>query len=79
MPVKHDLYKDLGVTREQVAERSKEDPKLNQLLVGYNEIDAEVLAAESGASGSVSDEQLQKLKAKRLKTKDLITEHLKLA
>lgn len=79
MPVKHDLFQDLGFTKEQVAEHSKTDKKLNQLLVDYNEIDAEVLAAESGASGNVSDEQLLKLKAKRLKVKDLIVQHLQQA
>lgn len=76
MPVKHDLFQDLGFTKEQVAEHSKTDKQLSKLLADYNEIDAEVLAAESGASGGIGDEQLLKLKAKRLKTKDLIVQHL---
>ncbi|MCS3470251.1 uncharacterized protein YdcH (DUF465 family) [Pseudomonas sp. JUb42] len=76
MPVKHDLFKDLGFTREQVAERSKADKKLNQLLVDYDEIDAGVLKAEAGAAGSVSDEQLNRLKEKRLRIKDGIMQHM---
>jgi uncharacterized protein YdcH (DUF465 family) len=76
MPVKHDLFKDLGFTREQVAERSKADKKLNQLLVDYDEIDAGVLKAEAGAAGSVSDEQLNRLKEKRLRIKDVIMQHM---
>ncbi|MFS2161545.1 DUF465 domain-containing protein [Pseudomonas sp. Pseusp122] len=76
MPVKHDLFKDLGFTREQVAQRSKTDRKLNQLLVDYNGIDAEILATEAGAAGSVSDEQLIKLKEKRLRIKDGIMQHM---
>lgn len=76
MPVKHDLFKDLGFTREQVAERSKADKKLHQLLADYNEIDAGVLKAEAGAAGSVSDDQLTRLKEKRLLIKDKIMQHM---
>ena len=72
MPVKHDLYKDLGLTKEQVAERTKTDRKLNQLLSDYGQIDTGVLDAESGSAGSVSDDELKKLKEKRLLIKDEI-------
>lgn len=77
MPVKHDLFQDLGFTKEQVAEHSKTDKQLNHLLQEYNKTDAEVLSAEAGASGSLSDKQLNESKAKRLKIKDQIVQHLK--
>ena len=76
MPVKHDLYKDLGLTKEQVSERSKTDGKLNKLLVEYGQIDTSVLDAESGSAGSVSDDELKKLKEKRLLIKDRIVQRL---
>jgi uncharacterized protein YdcH (DUF465 family) len=76
MPVKHDLYKDLGLTKEQVSERSKTDGKLNKLLVEYGQIDTSVLDAESGSAGSVSDDELKKLKEKRLLIKDKIVQRL---
>ncbi|EPJ90284.1 MULTISPECIES: DUF465 domain-containing protein [Pseudomonas] len=76
MPVKHDLYKDLGLTKEQVAERTKTDRKLNQLLSDYGQIDTGVLDAESGSAGSVSDDELKKLKEKRLLIKDKIVQRL---
>ena len=76
MPVKHDLYKDLGLTKEQVSERSKTDGKLNKLLVEYGQIDTNVLDAESGSAGSVSDDELKKLKEKRLLIKDKIVQRL---
>jgi len=76
MPVKHDLYKDLGLTKEQVAERTKTDRKLNQLLSDYGQIDTGVLDAESGSAGNVSDDELKKLKEKRLLIKDKIVQRL---
>jgi uncharacterized protein YdcH (DUF465 family) len=76
MPVKHDLYKDLGFTREQVAERSKTDGKLSQLLTDYGQIDTDVIDAESGSAGNVSDDNLKKLKEKRLLIKDKIVQRL---
>jgi uncharacterized protein YdcH (DUF465 family) len=76
MPVKHDLYKDLGLTKEQVAERTQNDGKLNKLLSDYRQIDTGVLDAESGSAGNVSDDELKKLKEERLKIKDKIVQRL---
>ena len=76
MPVKHDLYKDLGFSKEQVAERSTSDKKLNQLLSDYGQIDTDVLDAEAGSAGNISDEDLKKLKEKRLLVKDKIVQRL---
>jgi uncharacterized protein YdcH (DUF465 family) len=73
MPVKHDLFMDLDFTREQVTERSKADKKLNQLLSDYSLIDTNVLDAESGAA---DDDELKKLKERRLLIKDKIVQRL---
>lgn len=75
MPVKHDLYADLNLTREQVSERSKADHRLNQLLAEYGQIDADVLDAESGSAG-IDDDELRKLKEKRLLIKDKIVQRI---
>ncbi|MCD5991421.1 MULTISPECIES: DUF465 domain-containing protein [Pseudomonas] len=79
MPVKHDLYADLKLTREQVAERRNADKKLNQLLDDYARIDSEVLAAESGPAGGIGDEELKKLKEKRLAIKDWIVQRVEVS
>ncbi|WP_349969445.1 DUF465 domain-containing protein [Pseudomonas caspiana] len=76
MPVKHDLYADLKLTREQVAERRNTDKKLNHLLDDYARIDSEVLDAESGPAGGIGDYQLKKLKEKRLLIKDSIVQRV---
>ncbi|MDY7560968.1 DUF465 domain-containing protein [Pseudomonas sp. 10B1] len=79
MPVKHDLLKDLNVTKEDVAALRSNDDRLSQLLDSYEAVDAEVVEAESGASGYVTDDQLKKLKEKRLLVKDKIVQRLTLA
>ncbi|NVZ66004.1 hypothetical protein HX867_28260 [Pseudomonas gingeri] len=73
MPVKHDLFADLKLTREQVKERRAQDNKLNQLLNDYEDIDKRVLAAESALA---ADDELKKLKEKRLLVKDKIVRQL---
>lgn len=78
MPVKHDLFKDLSFSKEQVTERSKTDKKLNHLLADYGQIDLQVLDVESGAAGNVSDDALKKLKEKRLLIKDSIVQRLEI-
>jgi uncharacterized protein YdcH (DUF465 family) len=76
MPVKHDLYADLSISKEELAQRRGGDPKLNKLVTQYDEIDADVVKAESGSAGDVSDDQLKKLKEKRLEAKDKIVQQL---
>jgi len=76
MPVKHNLLKDLNITKEEITKRRDADDKLSQLLESYNSIDAEVVDAESGSAGNVTDEQLRKLKEKRLHVKDKIVKRL---
>jgi uncharacterized protein YdcH (DUF465 family) len=76
MPVKHDLYADLSISKEELAQRRGGDPKLNHLVTQYDEIDADVVKAESGSAGDMSDDQLKKLKEKRLLAKDKIVQQL---
>jgi hypothetical protein len=76
MPVKHDLLKDLNITNEEIVKRRENDGRLSHLLDSYDAIDADVVKAESGSSGNVTDDQLRKLKEKRLHVKDEIVKHL---
>ncbi|AMB84928.1 hypothetical protein AWM79_06230 [Pseudomonas agarici] len=73
MPVKHDLFADLNLTREQIKESRAQDNKLNQLLNDYEDIDKRVLAAESALA---ADDELKRLKEKRLLVKDKIVQQL---
>ncbi len=73
MPVKHDLYQDLGLSKKVVHERRASDKRLDSLLTQYDAADGEVLKAESA---SASDEDVEKLKKKRLLVKDKIVEQL---
>ncbi|WP_456027229.1 DUF465 domain-containing protein [Pseudomonas capeferrum] len=73
MPVKHDLYQDLGLTKEVVHERRRGDDRLNTLLEQYDAADKKVLAFESSGG---ADEELEKLKKKRLLVKDKIVQQL---
>ena len=73
MPVKHDLYQDLGLSKEVVHQRRASDKRLDSLLTQYDAADGAVLEAESA---SASDEDVEKLKKKRLLVKDRIVEQL---
>ncbi|MCF5087764.1 DUF465 domain-containing protein, partial [Pseudomonas gessardii] len=70
MPVKHDLYQDLGLSKEDVEKRRAEKPHLNALFDKYKTVDELVLSAERAAG---NDDDLKKLKEKRLLIKDEIT------
>ncbi|MCR4541644.1 DUF465 domain-containing protein [Pseudomonas sp. 18.1.10] len=73
MPVKHDLYQDLGLSEDVIHERRASDKRLDSLLTQYDDADKEVLKAEAA---SASDEDVEKLKKKRLLVKDKIVEQL---
>ncbi|MGU9857576.1 DUF465 domain-containing protein [Pseudomonas sp. LF245] len=73
MPVKHDLYQDLGLSKDVIHERRASDKRLDSLLTQYDDADKEVLKAEAA---SASDEDVEKLKKKRLLVKDKIVEQL---
>ncbi|UZJ62233.1 DUF465 domain-containing protein [Pseudomonas sp. KU26590] len=74
MPVKHDLYADLSITKEELAKRKSNDAKLNALVDHYDELDGHIVSVEQ--AGDVSDDELKKLKEKRLQAKDTIARHL---
>ncbi|WP_285425524.1 DUF465 domain-containing protein [Pseudomonas sp. efr-133-TYG-103a] len=76
MPVKHDLLADLKIDKEELVKKRGNDPKLNQLVNDYDELDADIVKAEKGPSGSISDDDLKKLKEKRLLAKDKIVKQL---
>lgn len=76
MPVNHDLYQDLGCTKEEILEKRKQDPRLDSLLNQYSQADAEVVAAETAASDAPTDDQLKKLKQKRSLVKEKIVQQL---
>jgi uncharacterized protein YdcH (DUF465 family) len=71
MPVKHDLFADLDASAEDVKQRRQGDEKLSRLLDDYQAADTAVLDAESAAG---SDDDLKKLKEKRLLIKDKIVQ-----
>ena len=76
MPVTHDLYQDLKLTKEEIQQRRTQDPHLDALINKYSEADAEVVKAETATSDAPSDDTLKKLKEKRLQVKDRIVEQL---
>ncbi|OJT49176.1 DUF465 domain-containing protein [Pseudomonas moraviensis] len=76
MPVSHDLYQDLGCKKEEIEQKRSEDPKLDSLLNKYFEVDAEVVEAENAQSDAPSDDELKKLKEKRVIVKEQIVARL---
>ena len=74
MPVKHDLYADLGVTKEELGKRRGGDAKLNALVDQYDELDAQIVGIED--KGDASNDELRTLKEKRLLAKDKIARQL---
>ena len=76
MPVTHDLYQDLKLTKEEVQQKRTQDSRLDSLINQYSEADAEVVKAETATSDAPSDDTLKKLKEKRLQVKDKIVEQL---
>ncbi|RON05542.1 YdcH family protein [Pseudomonas brassicacearum] len=73
MPVNHDLYQDLSCSKEVIQQKRANDPHLNALLDKYSEIDNRVLKAEAQAQ---ADDEVRKLKEKRLSIKDEISQRL---
>ena len=73
MPVNHDLYKDLGCTKEDIQQKRANDPHLHSLLDQYSRLDTEVLKAEAAA---LADDELRKLKEKRVFIKREISKKL---
>jgi uncharacterized protein YdcH (DUF465 family) len=76
MPVTHDLYQDLKLSKEEIQQKRTKDPLLDSLINKYSQADAEVLKAESAQSDAPSDDALKKLKEKRVQVKNKIVERL---
>ena len=76
MPVNHDLYQDLKVSKEEIQQRRTKDPLLDSLINKYSQADAEVVKAETAKSDAPSDDQLKKLKEHRLLVKVKIVKQL---
>lgn len=77
MPVKHDLYQDLGVAKDEVEVLKHKDPHLAALIAKYTLADQKVVEAEANNAIGVSDETLNKLKENRLKVKDEVAKRVK--
>ncbi len=73
MPVNHDLCQDLSCSKEVIQQKRANDPHLNALLDKYSDIDKLVLKAEAQA---LADDEVRKLKEKRLSIKDEISRSL---
>ncbi len=72
MPVSHDLYQDLGCKKEEIEQKRSEDPKLDSLLNKYFDVDKAVVEAENAQSDAPTDDELKKLKEKRVIVKEQI-------
>lgn len=71
MPVTHDLYADLGKTKDEVTQLLKTDKRLQSLIEQYEDIDRQVIDAESRAA---EDDEVNQLKKKRLASKNKIVQ-----
>ncbi|MFL1528728.1 DUF465 domain-containing protein [Pseudomonas sp. O230] len=73
MPVSHDLFQDLKISKEEIQQKRTKDPLLDSLINKYSQADAEVVKAEQAKS---SDDAVRKLKETRLLVKDKIVKQL---
>ncbi|WP_028621356.1 hypothetical protein [Pseudomonas sp. Ant30-3] len=73
MPVTHDLYQDLQLSKEEIQQKRTKDPLLDSLINKYSLADAEVVKAEEAKS---NDDAVRKLKEARLLVKDKIIKQL---
>ncbi|MCS3839147.1 hypothetical protein HNR03_003755 [Pseudomonas sp. JAI111] len=76
MPVPHDLYQDLKISKEDIQQKRSKDPVLDSLINKYSQADAEVVKAETAKSDAPSDDVLKKLKEARVLVKDKIVKQL---
>ncbi|WP_285409225.1 hypothetical protein [Pseudomonas sp. FR229a] len=76
MPVSHDLYQDLGCRKEEIEQKRSEDPKLDSLLNKYFDVDKAVVEAENAKSDAPTDDDLKKLKEKRVIVKEQVVAQL---
>ncbi|WP_065257831.1 MULTISPECIES: hypothetical protein [Pseudomonas] len=76
MPVPHDLYQDLNITKEKIQQIRSQDPHLDALINKYLLADKDVVEAENATSNAPSDDVLRKLKETRVYVKDQIVAQL---
>lgn len=79
MPVKHDLYQDLNISKDAAAKLEGQNGHFLGLVNKYKAADDAVVEAETNNAIGVSDDTLLDLKAKRLKIKDQIVKQVQLA
>ena len=72
MPVPHDLYQDLKISKEDIQQKRANDPRLAALIDQYLRADADVVKAETAQSDAPSDDALKSLKELRFKAKEKI-------
>lgn len=73
MPATHDLYADLGRTREEVNKLQQTNKLLQSLVIKYEDIDRQVVDAENA---SADDDTVSALKKKRLDIKNKIVQEI---
>ncbi|WP_426150039.1 YdcH family protein [Pseudomonas sp. DC3000-4b1] len=73
MPVTHNLYADLGKSKEEVAKLLQTDSRLQSLINQYEDVDRQVVDAENA---SADDDTVSRLKEKRLSLKDKIVQQI---
>ena len=76
MPVKHDLYQDLNISKDTAAKLEGQDGHFLGLVDKYKAADHAVVQAEAKNAIGVSDVTLLKLKAERVKIKDQIADYV---
>ena len=76
MPVKHDLYQDLNISKDAAAKLEGQNGHFLGLVNKYKAADDAVVEAETNNAIGVSDDTLLDLKAKRLKIKDQIADYV---
>lgn len=76
MPVKHDLYQDLNISKDAAAKLEGQNGHFLGLVNKYKAADDAVVEAEARNAIGVSDDILLDLKARRLKIKDQIADYV---
>lgn len=77
MVASHDLCQDLGISPEDMDKHRARNPKLDSLVIEYDNIDQRTINAEVQNPGVVSDEEIRGLKEERRVIKDRIMQQLK--
>ncbi|WP_304640948.1 DUF465 domain-containing protein [Pseudomonas sp.] len=78
MVATHDIYQDLGFSKDEIEKRRAEDSQLDELLKDYASLDEQIVMSESLDGGNSSDDEpTHALKAQRLQVKDRIVTQLR--